>query len=104
MSERWQRLEAIYHDALGQPAADGAAADVGHNDHVGDSLNSQWTDEQRAWALHAEALWARARGIAQVHPDVDASDVYHALRCLELSPAERLRQGLSRGRLRAYSR
>jgi hypothetical protein len=35
---------------------------------------------------------------------VDPGDVYHALRCLELTPAERLRRGLSRGRLRAHAR
>ena len=63
-----------------------------------------WTDQQRAWALHSEALWARAREIGQAHPEVDPGDLYHALRCLEHTPAERLRQGLSRGRLRAYAR
>lgn len=62
------------------------------------------TPEQREWARHSEELWRRARQIADAHPDVDAGDVYHALRCLELTPAERLRQGLSRGRLRTYAR
>lgn len=62
------------------------------------------TDEQREWAVHSEALWARARRIATEHEGVDAGDVYHALRSLELSPAERLRRGLSRGRLRAHTR
>jgi hypothetical protein len=62
------------------------------------------TAEQRAWALHSEALWARAHAIANAHPGVDAGDVYPALRCRELPPAERLRLGLSRGRLRAYAR
>ena len=59
------------------------------------------TNQQRDWAIHSEALWARARAIAQTHPGVDAGDVYHALRCLELTPAARLRQALSRGRLLA---
>ena len=62
------------------------------------------TDAQRAWALHSEALWARARAIARAHPAIDVGDVYHALRCLELTPAERLRRGLSRGKLRTYAR
>lgn len=62
------------------------------------------TPEQREWARRSEALWRRARQIAAAQPDVDAGDVYHALRCLELTPAERLRQGLSRGRLRTYAR
>jgi hypothetical protein len=62
------------------------------------------TDQQRAWAMHSEALWGRAREIAREHPEVDAGDVYHALRCLELTPAARLRQALHRGRLRAYAR
>jgi hypothetical protein len=78
--------------------------DIGHNGHMGVSTNDEWTNEERQWALHSEALWARAYRIAATHPGVDAGDIYHALRCLELAPAERLRQGLSRGRLRAYAR
>jgi hypothetical protein len=67
-------------------------------------LNDEWTDEQRAWARRSEALWTRAHQIARAHPEVDAGDVYHALRCLELPPVDRLRLGLGRGRLRAYAR
>ena len=66
--------------------------------------SEQLTDHQRAWAAHSEALWTRALEIARTHPDVDAGDVYHALRCLELTPGARLRQALRRGRLRAYAR
>jgi hypothetical protein len=62
------------------------------------------TPEQLAWAQHSEALWRRAHAIVDAHPSLDAGDVYHALRCLELSPEERLRRGLSRGRLRAHAR
>ena len=62
------------------------------------------TDTQRAWTLHSESLWARARAIAEEHPGIDAGDVYHALRCLELTPTARLRQAFSRGRLRADAR
>ena len=62
------------------------------------------TPEQRAWLTHSEELWARAHRLASGHRMHDVSDIYHALRCLELSPAQRLRQGLSRGRLRARAR
>jgi hypothetical protein len=62
------------------------------------------SDAERRWALHSEQLWRKAWGVARRHPTIDASDVYHALRCLELQPAERLRRGLSRGRLRAHAR
>jgi hypothetical protein len=62
------------------------------------------TEAQRAWALHSEALWRRAHELARSSPGVDPGDVYHALRCLELSPQERLRRGLARGRLRAEPR
>jgi len=62
------------------------------------------TPDQQAWLRHSEALWQRAHDLARAHPEHDPSDVYHALRCLELGPAERLRAGLQRGRLRAYAR
>jgi hypothetical protein len=62
------------------------------------------TPEQQAWVYHSEELWRRARMLANEHPGHDVSDFYHALRCLELSPAERLRAGRQRGRLRAYAR
>lgn len=62
------------------------------------------TEAQAAWAKHSESLWATARRTAEVHPHLDAGDIYHALRCLELTPRERLRQGLSGGRLRAHAR
>ena len=56
------------------------------------------TGEQRAWFEHAARLWDRAHAIVNGRPDLDASDVYHALRTLELPPAERLRRGLTRVR------
>ena len=62
------------------------------------------TPEQQAWAEHSAALWQRAHELARMHPAHDPSDLYHALRCLELTPAERLRAGLQRGRLRTYAR
>ncbi len=62
------------------------------------------TPDQRAWAEHSERLWQQAHAIAAAHPTVDVGDVYHALRALELTPTERLRLGLSRGRLRTHAR
>jgi hypothetical protein len=62
------------------------------------------TPEQRAWALHSEALRRRALAIVSERPDLDAGDVYHALRTLELSPAERLQRGLTRVRVRPHRR
>ena len=62
------------------------------------------TPEQRAWARHSAELWGHAVELARRHPEHDGSDIYHALRCLELTPTERLRAGLQRGRLRAYAR
>jgi len=62
------------------------------------------TPDQQAWLRHSESLWRKAHELARLHPDHDPSDLYHALRCLELTPAERLRAGLQRGRLRADAR
>jgi hypothetical protein len=62
------------------------------------------TPEQRAWVARSEALWRRAHELARDHPEHDPSDLYHALRCLDLTPAARLRAGLQRGRLRADAR
>jgi hypothetical protein len=77
---------------------------VGDNQGVESPLTDNMTAEEREWARRSEALWRAAHQIAERHPGVDAGDVYHALRCLELTPAERLRRGLSRGRLRAHAR
>lgn len=62
------------------------------------------TPSQLAWARHSERLWRRAHALASGAPEVDPGDVYHALRCLELAPEERLKRGLSRGRLRTHAR
>jgi hypothetical protein len=62
------------------------------------------TEDERAWALRSEALWRKAHRIAARHPGMDPGDVYHALRCLQLTPSERLRNALSRGRLRTDAR
>ena len=59
---------------------------------------------ERDFRASSMRRWQRAYDIVRGHPNLDVGDVYHALRCLELSPAERLRRGFSRGRLRAYAR
>jgi hypothetical protein len=60
------------------------------------------SDAEKAWALHSERLWQSASAIVSEYPELDPGDVYHALRCLELSPTERLQRGLSRGHLGAH--
>ena len=75
-----------------------------HHDANGVEALHDLTPSERAFALHSEELWRRAHHVARRHPGIDAGDVYHALRCLELNPSERLRRGLSRGRLRAHAR
>jgi hypothetical protein len=62
------------------------------------------TSDQRAWVEHSAQLWDRAHAIVNGRPDLDVSDVYHALRTLELPPAERLRRGLTRVRFRPHAR
>jgi len=72
---------------------------------VGDTLPEleNLTDQQRDWVLHSEALWREAHAIAAANPGVDPGDVYHALRCLELSPSQRLGRGLTRVRTRPHA-
>ena len=70
-----------------------------------DEMAGPLTAEQEAWALHSEALWREAEEIAAADRDRDPGNVYHALRNLELSPAERLQRGLTRVRpARLHSR
>lgn len=63
----------------------------------------QLTEQQRDWVLHSEALWREAHSISTANPGVDPGDVYHALRCLELTPAQRLGRGLTRVRNRPHA-
>jgi hypothetical protein len=58
------------------------------------------TPEQRAWAERVEPLWRRAHAIVARQPELDVSDVFHALRNLERTPAQRLRRALGHGRHR----
>lgn len=68
------------------------------------STPTDLNDEQREWLVRSEALWRKAHAIVSKRPDLDAGDVYHALRNLELPPAERLRRGLTRVRVRPHAR
>ena len=52
----------------------------------------------------SEARWREAHAIASADPRLDPGDVYHALNCLDLTPAERLRRGLTRVRPRIHTR
>jgi hypothetical protein len=65
---------------------------------------SSLTVAQEEMADRIRRRWERAFALARAHPEHDASDLYHALRCFELTPAERLRAGLQRGRLRTHAR
>ena len=60
-------------------------------------------DDQRAWLVHSETLWREAHRIVAQHPGIEPGDVYHALRCLELPPDERLRRGLTRVQHRPHT-
>ena len=62
------------------------------------------TEEEQAWVRHREALWREAHAIAAVNVGLDPGDLYHALRCLDLSPTEHLRRGLTRVRDRSHLR
>jgi hypothetical protein len=59
------------------------------------------SDAARAWKERHERLWAEALRIVAEKPELDVSGVYHVLCNLERTPEDRLRKGLSRGRLRA---
>ena len=62
------------------------------------------TEDQQAWVRHSESLWREAHAVAAANPGLDPGDVYHALRALELTPAERLWRGLTRVRPRLHHR
>ena len=60
---------------------------------------AQLTCEERAWVEADLALRARAEALS-ARLGLDQGDVYHQLKQLMRSPSERLRLGLSHGRLR----
>lgn len=63
---------------------------------------SELTPEHQAWLAESQALWREAHEVVSGRPDLDVSDVYHVLRNLKLSPADRLRRGLTRVRVRPH--
>jgi len=62
------------------------------------------TAAERDWIEADELRWRRAHEIAARNPGIDVGGVYHVLRNLERSPAERLRRGLAFARLGADRR
>jgi hypothetical protein len=60
------------------------------------------TSEQLSWAERVEPLWRRAHAIVALQPELDVSDVFHALRNLERTPTQRLRRALKHGRNRSH--
>ncbi len=54
---------------------------------------------ERAWIIADEARWRLAHTIAEQNPGLDVGGIYHALRNLEKTPTERLRDGLMHGKL-----
>lgn len=61
---------------------------------------SDLTAAQKDWLEEDEHLWRRAYEIVARHDNLDVSGVYHTLVNFKRSPGERLRRGLSHGRLR----
>jgi hypothetical protein len=58
--------------------------------------------EQRSLVEEMEPLWQRAHRIVAAHPELEVSDVFHALRNLRRTPSERLRRALAHGRARSH--
>lgn len=63
-------------------------------------LDPDMSAEDQAWLAEDEALWREAHSLAQRHPQLDVSGLYHTLKNFRRSPAERLRRGLAHARLR----
>jgi len=97
-----QRSSAVCGEgrAHGRPNREDAILNGVEDSPLPDGLN----DEERAFALASERRWRMAHELAARAPSMDVGDLYHALCSLELSPTERLRRGLARGRLRSYAR
>lgn len=55
---------------------------------------------ERDWLEQDEALWREAHRLAERHPHLDVSGLYHTLVNLRRTPSERLRRGLAHARLR----
>jgi hypothetical protein len=57
--------------------------------------------EDRAWIEANEALWQRAREIAERHPGLDPGDLYHVLATWHETPTQRVRRSFAHARLRS---
>ena len=53
-------------------------------------------ENEKAWVVENERLWARAFAIVARHPNLDASLVHHTLVNMRRTPEERLARGLAR--------
>ena len=89
---------------IGSGSLDSASGPTWHTTDVAEPLDvnesdafRDLSDPERAMARHSESLWRRAHQIARDNAGVDPGDIYQALRCLELEPAERLRRGRPNG-------
>lgn len=53
-------------------------------------------ENEKAWVIDNERLWARAHAIVARQPKLDVSLVYHTLVNWRRTPEERLARGLAR--------
>lgn len=58
--------------------------------------------EEQVFVAAMEPLWRRAHRIVEERPELDVSDVFHALRNLQRTPSERVRRAVRHGRARAH--
>lgn len=72
-------------------------------EHMQSNAPAAPTREDNEPFLASEVRWREAHRIVATNPSLDLGDVYHALTYLELPPAERLRRGLTRVRIRPHS-
>ncbi len=83
----------------GGPAAERDPGTCWRLPHSVDADLATLSPADRDWIARDERRWARAAAIAAAHPGMDPGGVYRVLRNLEKSPTERLREGLTHGRL-----
>ena len=67
---------------------------------MGDVRFDELDPGEQQEVVRDEARWRRAHEIVRKHPHLDVSDVHHTLVNLERTPEERLRRGLTHGKLR----
>lgn len=62
------------------------------------------TPDEQAVIVADERDWRRAHDFVAKHPSLDVGDVFHTIRQLRRTPAERLALGLRHGRLTPHRR